>query len=122
MDLHSMASGLVSTVNPMIDVVIQRCTGYTTNDAGVSTPTYASPETVSAQVQSLGDAALQQMEDLNIGGVLRQIFVTGTLQSVDRSTGVGGDLVTFGGNDWLVVHVLGQWPDWVKAVLQKQVA
>ena len=120
MNLHGLASSAIAIVNPMISVTLKRSTGYTTAADGERTPTYAT-STISIQLQGASDSVLTQMNEMNIGGLLQTVFTNGSLQSIDRKDGMGGDLLIIDSDTWLVVHVLGQWPDWCSCVIQKQV-
>lgn len=121
MDLQALANPLVESVNPNTLVSIQASTGYTNTGAGYrQVPAYADPVTGFAQVQELTSSELKQIEGLNIQGVMRAIYFRGPLNGVIRPDSKGGDLVMFGGQIWLVVKTLEQWPTFSKAVIVLQ--
>jgi len=120
MDLHSIASGAISAINPMVNVTIYKSIGYSTALDGTRTPAYASPVNVLAQVQHLTAKEIQHLNELNITGILRKIYLEGQLNSMDRAAGIGGDVVVYKGDTWLVVATPEQWPDWTCCVIQKQ--
>jgi len=119
MNLHGAAS-VVSAINPMISATLKQGTGYSTADDGTRSPSYAADTTINIQLQGMSEAELRQINELNLGGILRKVYAAGALASMDRSTGDGGDLLVINSVVWLVVHVLEQWPDWSSAVIQKQ--
>jgi hypothetical protein len=121
-NLHGLASLAVGAVNPLTSATLKRCMGYGTSANGTRTPVYAEDEAVDVQLQGMGEKELAHMNELNIGGILRTVWTNGTLQALDRKQGTGGDLlITADNTTWLVVHILFQWPEWVSAVVQKQV-
>lgn len=125
MNLHGIVSGAIATVNPFVDAVVKRSTGYTTNPDYSRTPTYADMP-IKAQVQAMSADDLRQMDDLNIQGIHRKIFTNGVVAGAIRIGSKGGDLVTFApstlpeGNVWLCTHVLEQWPDWCSIAITLQ--
>ncbi len=117
MDLRGLANGVTSTINPNETVTVLRSTGYTLGAGAKQIPTYASPVTGPAQVQALDADDLRQLDGLNIQGTLRAIYLRGALAGVVRPAGTGGDIIQRGAQNWLVVKVLEQWPDWSKAAI-----
>jgi hypothetical protein len=69
---------------------------------------------------------LAHIEQMNIQGVLRHVYMYGAVATAVRADNTGGDLLLFpevpGGplRQWLVVQVTEQWSDWcaVIAVMQ----
>ena len=120
MNLHGVASPAIAAINPMISATLRRSTGYTTAADGTRTPT-TSDSTIIIQLQGASDNVLTQLNELNIGGILQTVYANGSIQSIDRKDGLGGDLLIIGSTTWLVVHALGQWPDWCYVAIQKQV-
>lgn len=124
MDLRGIANSVSNAVNPNIIVSVKRSTGST---AGASAngykqvATYAAPVSGPAQLQALDNAELKQLDGLNLQGVLRAIYLRGALAGVIRAGSAGGDIVTFGGQTWLVVRVFETWPLWTKAAINLQV-
>lgn len=111
MNLHSIASAAISAVNPMIPVTIKSSTGYTTGADGTQTPN-CSTTTASGQRQALSSGDISRMNSLNIQGVSEKLYLTGNYEGVFRVLGKGGDVVSFGGQTYLVTTVLERWPDW----------
>jgi hypothetical protein len=127
MNLHSIAAGAISAVNPMITVSWQQSRGYITARDGSQGPVYLPPVSLQAQVQPLAMRELQHLDGMNIQGTLRAIYITGEAQAALRVGKQGGDIFTFvdpvGGSTpqtWLAVAILETWPDWSKAVVQLQ--
>ena len=77
-----------------------------------------------AQVQPMTWRDLQQTEGLNMSGTRRKIYLYGSVDSVNRVTRGGGDLITIASGVnagvWLVAQVLEQFPDWVSAACTLQ--
>ena len=113
MNLHNIASGVISAVNPMQTWTIQASTGSTTSGDGRRVPTYADPLEVTCQAQSLQYNDIAQMDGLNVQGIKSKIYLNGHFNGAVRAQGKGGDLLTDPlGNVWLVVIVLETFPDW----------
>jgi hypothetical protein len=113
---------MIGLVNPLISATLSRCTGYTTADDGTRTPTYDTTTVISIQLQAMDEGEVRQINELNISGTVRKVYTKGTLSSLDRNAGTGGDLLVFSTATWLVVHTFEQWPDWVAVAVQKQVS
>lgn len=115
MNLHSIVSGAIGTINPLQPIALQVSTGYTTAADGKRTPTYAAPVTLSAQIQELTAQDLRLLEGLDIQGSQKAMYCNGLIQGAVRVSQKGGDLVTTqDGNVWLTTAVLEAWPDWCK--------
>lgn len=121
MDLHNLAAIGVGAVNPFTLAQYVKSTGFATNADGSRVPSYAAPVSVSVQFQELSFKELQQAQNLNLQGILRTAYMSGTAAGVARGGGTGGDKIVSNGQTWLVVAVAEQWPDWVKVILQLQV-
>lgn len=115
-----MANGVTSAVNENTLVSVQRSTGYTTGAGARQVPSYAPVVEGPANIQALSSDDVKQLDGLNIQGTLRAIYLRGALAGVIRPDGTGGDLVTFGGQTWLVCKVLESWPTWTKAAIVLQ--
>jgi hypothetical protein len=123
-DLRSIVNNSLSvTINQDIPVTILKSTGYTISDGYKQVPTY---NTISgyAQIQAI-DAVeiahyLTQYEGMNLQGTARVIYLSGVLNGILRPDGIGGDLVQFNGETWLVVKVIEYWPLWTKALIIRQ--
>lgn len=126
MNIRGMANGLTTNVNPNIDVIWIKSTGYTTSSSGHRTPTTESV-TIKGQVQADSGELLKHIDGLNIQGVLRFVYLYGNAQGVVRPDAKGGDVLQFpqvpGGpvQSWKVVHVMETWDVWCKVIVQLQV-
>jgi len=120
MDLRGIANGVITTVNPNETVTVLRSTGYAIGAGAKQVPSYAAPVIGPGQVQALDADDIKQLDGLNIQGVIRAIYLRGTLAGVIRPDGTGGDIVQHGNETWLVVKVLESWPDWTKAAIVRQ--
>lgn len=119
MNLHGLASGYVSAVNPMIPVVVKQSTGFTVDANHNQVPTYTTISTA-GQVQPLSSTDLRLLERLNIQGVKQAVYLSGNFEGVFRVLGKGGDLITFNGFTYLVTAVLERWPTWCKVGVTMQ--
>jgi hypothetical protein len=117
MDLRSIVNAGASVVNPNVTVTVRRSAGYTIGAGQRQVPTYAAPVTGPAQVQALSASDVKQIENLNIQGEIRSLYLRGALAGAVRPESKGGDLVELDGKTWLVVRVLEAWPTWTKAVI-----
>lgn len=120
MNLHGIVSGAIGAVNPPISATLQQSTGYTTNPDGSRTPAYSDAQPVSIQVQALTASEIRHLDSLNIQGVMRAVYFYGDINGLVRPSSMGGDLVTFNGQNWLIVQILESWPDWTKAAIALQ--
>ena len=120
MDLRGIANSVSSTINPNIPVTVLKSTGYGIGAGRKQTPNYAAPVDGFAQLQALDGVDLKQLEGLNIQGTIKAIYLRGALAGVVRPDGTGGDLIRFGGQEWLVVKVLEGWADWTKCAIVLQ--
>lgn len=122
MNLHAIAAPLVGVINQNVvgDLVTNQ--GYTTDAAGRRTPTLVATAGVRMQVQALSGPELAQLDGLNIQGVKRGVYLYGDVQGVNRPEAKGGDLLRFGGREWLVVAVLETWgeAEWCKVAVTLQ--
>ncbi len=124
MDLFQAASGAIQAVNPFVPgCTIQISTGSTTDAAGHRTPTYTTIG-VQIQVQPLQYQDLKQMDNLNIAGIRRKVYIKGDYEGLVRVQGKGGDIVTIPtdpeGQTWLVAFVFERWTDWISAAITLQ--
>ena len=115
MDIFSAANAAIQLANANVPATLSRSSGYTTSAAGKRTPTYATPVSVSAQVQAMSGRDLRQIEGLNLNGTLSAIYLTGIVKATERVSASGGDLISVGGRTFLVAMVLEDWPTWTKA-------
>ena len=122
MDLRSIANAGIQSVNADEIVSVLRSNGYTMGAGARQVPSYAAPAVGPAQVQALDGDELKQIENLNVQGSIRGIYLRGVLAGVLRPDGTGGDVVKRNNDTetWLVVKVLETWPTWTKAVIVLQ--
>jgi hypothetical protein len=121
MDIRGIANAATDTVNPNISVTVTPSTGYAIGAGLKQVPSYGPPVTGFAQVQALTAADLRHLDGLNIQNATKSIILRGELNAVVRTHSQGGDIVTFGGDTWLTVAVLEQWPLWTRAAITLQV-
>jgi hypothetical protein len=119
MNLHQIVSGAIGSVNPFISATMLRSTGYTTAPDGTRTPTFTSIP-ASIQVQALSTDELKQIEGLNLQGQKNGVYLNGQWNGTVRVGKQGGDMLKFGGQTWLVVTVLENWPDFTKLAVVLQ--
>lgn len=127
MYLRRFIRGAINAVNNNIQIQWAASTGYTFDptQAGGLVPTYA-VKTIWAQIQPVDTTKLANLEQLNIQGVLRSVYMRDAVASVVRPDGTGGDLLQFpetvGGpmRTWLVVSVPEQWTDYCHVIAQLQ--
>lgn len=132
--LRTLANRLTTAINPNIPASLLVSTGYGTDPSGKQVPTYAPKETVCVQVQALTQKELQHLDKLNITNGQAGLFIDRQLNSADRSTGSGGDIIVFEDewqtpedlrdSTWLVVAVLEGWPGsgWCRAAITRQMS
>ena len=122
MNLHNIARAAITTVNADIVGTLQRNTGYSTNDAGKREPSYDEFQGP-IQVQAVVGKDLEHVNNLNLQGNLRIVYLYGNWYGVVRADVKGGDILQFTEwNDnvvhsWRVVSVMESWPDWSKVVV-----
>lgn len=131
MNLRAIANRATSRVNPNVAATLKRSIGWTTDAAYHRTPAYAAPETITVQAQALTKEDIKHLDALNMSAAELAIYANTQLGAVDRTTGTGGDIVTFGGapvppalqnSTWLVTAILEGWTTagWCKAALTRQ--
>jgi hypothetical protein len=121
MNLHQLAVGATSAVNPQSKIVIFMSAGWQTASDGSRTPTYRPPVIRQGDIQPLSTGELAQVQALNLQGVHRAIYINGSVKGLVRVDERGGDLiVTSDGKVWLTTEVAEQWPNWVRVVVTLQ--
>ena len=119
---HKLISGVIGCVNPMIEATISHATGYTTDETGKQTPIYTTA-TEKVQVQPLSTGEIKHLLGMNIQGVSRKIYASGTINAIIRMGGQGGDIITLAdGTIWLVKQVMESWPDWSCVAVARQMS
>lgn len=126
MNLHGLVRGAIGAVNPDIPACLYRDTGETeTSDAGIRTPKYKTQKGM-IQVQGVNGRDLERLNNLNMQGIFRSVYLYGELSGIVRSSHKGGDLLEFSDvgccekKKWLVVQVAEVWPDWCKVIVCQQ--
>lgn len=126
MNLHGIVASIVGAVNPLISASWQQSAGYTTSATGAQVPAYATPITVSVQLQPLTTSQIAHLDALGIQGTLRALYMPGAPAGAVRVAQMGGDLftlidaITGTPQIWLAVGVDEMWPDWSRVVVQLQ--
>jgi hypothetical protein len=124
MNLHGIASGYVSSVNPWITGSYQKSTGSAADANFERQPTYAAAVPLMIQMQAMTSGDLRQVSGLNLNGELRAMYCNGAIEGVDRPQSLGGDLITLpDASIWLVAKVLENWnttSGWTKFCVVRQ--
>lgn len=124
MNLHSIASSIISAVNPMTIGEFLRSTGFSDGGGGKRVPSFAAPVQCSIQVQALSYQDTMQTSGINMSGERRAMYLNGNFDSVSRPTNQGGDIINLeDGSKWLIVMVLEDWNlknGWVKVAATRQ--
>lgn len=127
MQLRRSIRGAINSVNKDQQIGWLASTGASLDAAtGDLTPTYATLQSPWAQIQPVPTDQLAHMDNLNIQGVLRSVYLKNAVASAVRADGTGGDLLQFpeeqGGptRTWLVMAVLEAWPTWAHVVVKMQ--
>lgn len=114
-NLHGLVRGAINSVNPDINIAWIVSAGTTIDDAGKSTPGYASPVTVKGQVQAVSGADLRKYKFLQGQGVFRAVYMYANPDAINRVESKGGDLLQFPQypkgtvRTWLVAKVDEPW-------------
>lgn len=95
MHLRRLVRGPINAINRDKLIVWRAYRGTLFPGGGIATPTYAPALKVFAQVQPIPTDQLAHLEQLNIQGVLRQVYLRNAVASAVRADGTGGDLLYF---------------------------
>ncbi len=120
MNLHALVRGAIGAINPDIPVTIRVSTGSTEDSSGRTVPSYADPIDTMGQKQDLSGSDIYRLQAQNIQGVICKMYLNGNYEGLFRVLGKGGDLLTFGGQVYLIVKVMERWPDWCCVALTMQ--
>jgi len=93
-NLRGIANSVSSTVNRNILVSLQVSDGWVMGAGQRQVPQYKRAISGPAQIQALDGNDLKQIEQLNLQGALRALYMYGNLAGVIRPDQRGGDLVT----------------------------
>jgi hypothetical protein len=127
LNLHAIVSNVISSVNPPAAGLLYVYTGSTKNPDYTRTANYAT-SSVTVQVQPLGSNDLRQLAAMNITGVTRKAYLSGSIQGVNRAAQTGGALLQFPVNGvtqtWLVTAVIEPFDQagWCSVGLTEQVS
>jgi len=94
MRLRQIVNPLTNTINSNIIVTLQTSAGYSIGAGQRQQPVYNPAITGLGQIQALDNSELAHLENLNIQGTLRALYMYGNLAAVMRSDSKGGDIVT----------------------------
>lgn len=119
LNLHAIVSNAIGSINPPIPATIRSSAGYTIDSDGTQVPLYTDV-CATIQVQSLSNDELKQVDGLNIQGNKNAVYLSGNWNGIVRVGKQGGDLLLFGGQTWLAVIVLENWPRWTKLAVVLQ--
>jgi hypothetical protein len=122
-NLRGIANTMTRGVNPNIQATLRVSTGYGKDAAYRQMPTYADAVPVVLQAQALSKKEIEHLDSMNMSNATRAVYANRPLTGVDRVKGSGGDLLTFGGEVWLVIAVLEDWSltaGWCKAAVARQ--
>ncbi len=126
MNLFGLARSAVQGVNSNQQINwVQSTGGYTTDAAGHRTPVQQMVS-VQAQVQATSSKDLQLLDNINIQGVSRRVYLYGNVLGISRPDQLGGDVLQFpevpGGPvmNWKVVSVVETWPTWACVIVVLQ--
>lgn len=92
--LRQIVNAISQTVNSNIIVTLQTSAGYSIGAGQRQQPIYNPAITGLGQIQALDNSELAHLENLNIQGTLRALYMYGNLAAVMRSDSKGGDIVT----------------------------
>jgi len=116
MNLRKIANRVTSGVNPNVTAQIYKSTGYSTNDDGSQSPSYADAVSMKVQKQAISQSDLQHIDNINLQGQFVSIYTNGNWCGLNRKKNEGGDLFVIGDDKWLVVSVPEIWPDWTRVI------
>jgi len=122
MNLAAFAGPVINAVNPTHPIVWKASTGYTVDEDGKQVPSYATPVTLTGQIQPMQFRDLQQIDSLNLQGTRRKVYLFGIKDAIVRSLSKGGDLlIDDQGVTWLVAMVIEQWSnEWCSVAVTLQ--
>jgi len=119
MNLHSMAVSAIATVNPLITATLRRGLGYVTAVDGSRKPTYTEV-CGKIQVQGIPSDQMYYLDQQGIQGNLRTVYLYGNWHGIVKADQSGGDILIFGGYEWLIIKVNEAWPDWSAVTVVQQ--
>lgn len=128
-NLHDIVRPVIPILHPDENVVLVQSTGKT-NIRGIVTPTWATPQTVIAQIQSMGADELKDQTDVSVAGEQRKCWLYSdtaaglTPDGIVRPLARGGDLIRRADGSWW--YVAGLQEDftasgWVSVHIAQQI-
>ena len=128
-NLHDIVRPVIPVLHPDEDVLLVQSTGNV-NVRGIVTPTWAMPQMVFAQIQSMGADELKPQTDVSVAGEQRKAWlysdtVAGlTPDGIVRPLARGGDLIRRADGSWW--YVAGLQEDftasgWVSVHIAQQI-
>lgn len=109
MNLHAIVNPIIAAVNPNVTGTLRVSTGNIVGRAGKQEPVYLSTPGVVMQFQALTAKDIEHLDNLNIQGVTRAVYLYGNVTGVVRPEAKGGDLLDALGKTWLVTVVFETW-------------
>lgn len=94
-NLHGLVRGAINSINPDIMGLWLVSTGTIIDDAGGSTPQYATPAPVKLQVQAVKGSDLRKYDFLQAQGVYRAVYMYSSPDGINRELQKGADLLKF---------------------------
>jgi hypothetical protein len=121
MNLQSIVSTFIATVNPQQLLTVQVSAGSVEGPSGARIPIYKDPVQIYGQVQPMSYNDILQADSLNIQGTRAKFYLNGRVEGLMRGKQEGGDTITMpDGQVWLVVLVTEAWPDWTSGIVTLQ--
>lgn len=136
-NVHAIANAAIQPINPDIEIVLRRSSGYADSADGSQVPTYEPDVTIKAQVQVETPETFRQSPTLGVAHdkgvnlavqpIRRSVYISGITNGINRGLSLGGDLMIFpefpGYPDriWLVTQVQEPWNgSWTRCVVTAQ--
>lgn len=94
LNLRNIANSAIQGLNPNVIATIRRSAGYTTDPSGKRVPSFTEI-TVPVQIQPITTGDMQKLDNLNIQGVHRAIYVSAEVEAMIRVDKKGGDQIVF---------------------------
>ena len=124
MNLREIANSAIQVINPDQTITWKRSTGWQIVNYQQVT-TYEEIECL-GNVQALSDEQLHHVNDLNISGVMRSVYLSQNAMGVSFRQIRGGDILTFREFEdveptkWKVVHSAETWDNWCHVICVQQ--
>lgn len=125
MNLRNIANLAIQSINPDKTIIWKRSTGNTVDEHFNQVPSYEEYQ-VQANIQAVTGETLRQVNNLNISGVLRSVYLSQNIAGISFRFMRGGDILTFSEfegedtTDWKVVHDVEKWDNWAHVIVAQQ--